>query len=401
MRVVVVNKFWYRRGGAEVVALAHDQILRERGHALSHFAMSHPENLPSPFARYFPSRVELGADAGLPGPRELLRPFYSREVDARLCQLLDAERPEVAVVHNAYHQLGATALAVLARRDVPIVQVLHDYKPVCPSYTNLRDGRACSACAGGRFFAAARHGCGGSRAAGLVLAAEAHWQWRVARTYPRVTRWVAPSHYLARRFAELGFPYPIDHLPNPAPAPAPGPPVDRAGSRRIGYAGRLSPEKGVDLLAEVGRQHPDLEIRIAGDGPERAALERASPANVRFLGWLPRAELETEMRTWRLAVLPSRWAENAPMAALDALSAGLPLVVSDLGGTAELIGDAGIAVPPRAGALAEAIAELSADDRRIAELGARGRRRAETLFGREAVGDALERVIGGALAQAG
>jgi glycosyltransferase involved in cell wall biosynthesis len=163
-------------------------------------------------------------------------------------------------------------------------------------------------------------------------------------------------------------------LPNPAPAipPMPTPEKLRAELELTGdvvvFAGRLGPQKAVGVLLEALRRVSDVSLVIAGDGPERSALERRAlelglEARVRFLGSVPR---ETVLRLFRAAdvsVLPSAW-ENFPHTIVEALAVGCPVIATAVGGVPEVVRDAenGLLVPPGdSAALAAAIERFLGD----------------------------------------
>jgi len=356
MRVLHVNKYHHRRGGAETTVFAFERLLADAGHEVVPFAMAHPENEPSPWSAHFVSQVRHDR----PSPRAALRAL-GFGVRRPLRRLLAAARPDVALIHNAYHQLGLPGLLdELAARDVPAVLFLHDARVVCPAHTLLRDGRWCEDCAGSRFRHAFFHGCGGSRAHGLVLA------WSAARERRRlgtVRAFLAPSRFLAEKIAVLGFPHPVRFLRNPV---APADPVP--GGVAFGFAGRLAREKGVEVLRDAAARAPELSFRVAGDGPARLDW----PPNVTLLGRLPPEVLARERAGWRAEVVPSLAGENCPHSVLEAFALGLPVVSSDRGGLPELVEGRGIVVPAGdAGALAAALRAMDAG--RARELGALGR----------------------------
>jgi glycosyltransferase involved in cell wall biosynthesis len=379
MRALLVNKFFFPRGGAERAFFEMDAALTAAGHATAHFALRDARNRPSPWADYFPSEASFeGGVLDRATLRGVGRLFYSREVRQRLGALVEAARPDVAVLHNVYHQLGPAVLLELRARRVPTAMVLHDYKVACPAYSRLRDGAICEACAGQRFHRAARFGCGGSRVRGILLAAESYWQWRALRTYAHVARFLAPSRSLADTVRRMGFPFPVEVVPNAIRVPAAA--ADPAASTAVGFAGRLAPEKGVDVLLRAAARLPHVAFRVAGDGPldRRLAAEvaRRGLGNVRLLGRLDEAGLEDEMRRWRLAVVPSIFAENAPYAVLEPLALGLPVIASDVGGIPELLDEGRLLVRPGDdAALARAVEDLWSRPEECRRLGAAGRAR--------------------------
>lgn len=171
--------------------------------------------------------------------------------------------------------------------------------------------------------------------------------------------------------------------------------------RILGTASRLVPLKGIVYLirtmALLRAEFPDLRLEIAGSGPERAALEEEIGGlgladRVRFLGW--QADLERVLAGWDVFVQPSL-KEGFPLAALEAMASGLPVVATSVGGLPELVenGRTGWLVPPAdPGALADRLRKLllNADERRA--MGAAGRRRVRERFSVEQMVSGIARV---------
>jgi glycosyltransferase involved in cell wall biosynthesis len=123
----------------------------------------------------------------------------------------------------------------------------------------------------------------------------------------------------------------------------------------LGTAGRLIPLKGIEYLLDAAavlrHELPSLRVEIAGSGPQRRKLEQRVEeldlaGSVEFLGWV--GDLNSVLPRWDVFVMPSL-EEGFPIAALDAMAAGLPVVASSVGGVPELIEDGrtGWLVPPR------------------------------------------------------
>jgi hypothetical protein len=154
------------------------------------------------------------------------------------------------------------------------------------------------------------------------------------------------------------------------------------------YAGRLSEEKGPDVIVRAAARLPEgLRVEIAGDGPRRADLERlaadVAPGRVHFHGRLPKDQLDERLAACRLVVVPSRCHENQPMSILEAYGFGTPVVASRLGGIPELVveGTTGLLVDhDDPAALADAIATVAADPQHAAEMGRAGRALVEEGF---------------------
>jgi glycosyltransferase involved in cell wall biosynthesis len=182
------------------------------------------------------------------------------------------------------------------------------------------------------------------------------------RVWERVDRFLCPSHFLAERLVDFGIPrnkvIPFPNFIEPQPEPGPWKP----GEGWL-FAGRLTPEKGVDVVIEAARRLPDYPLWICGTGPELGRLkERAQGmTNVRFMGHLPHSELTKRMASVGAVSVPSRWYENFPYAVLEAQALARPVVASRIGGIPEQIesGVDGILIPPNdPGALAGAISQI-------------------------------------------
>ena len=384
MKILHVNKFFYNRGGAETAYFAASDLLRSRGHEVVPFAMRDERNQQTPYARYFVSNVELREEGGpLQSARVAGRLLYSREAEEKIDRLVRDTRPDIAHLHNIYHQLSPSILRALGRHGVPAVMTLHDYKLICPAYTLYTEGAVCERCRGGRFYQAVVHSCvKGSRAKSALCAAEAYAH-RVSGLYDRFVKFfVAPSHFMARKVIEFGLdPRRVEHIPNFIDPGAYGVAPGHGGY--FVYAGRLEKVKGVLTLLRAVRGSPIAQAHglwIAGDGEQRHELEAFSRANglenVRFLGHLSQAELEPVLANALFAVVPSEWYENAPLSVLETAARGRAVIASDLGGLPEMVkhGETGLLFEPGdSHALGRAIEQMLSDPERTCEMGRHAR----------------------------
>lgn len=395
-----MNKFLYRRGGAEGYLFDVAGLQRDAGHEVAFFGMDHPENEPMPYSGSFPSHVEF--EPPPPGPRGKLagvgRMLWSTSAQRGIDDVLAAFRPDVVHLHNIYHQLSPSILAPVRRRGVPAVMTLHDYKLVCPTYRFLDHGEICEACVPHRFWSPVLRGCNnGSRGASAAVALELSLH-TMAGAYRPVALFLCPSRFLEGKMREgRVFPERLRWIPNFVDVGR-WPPKESPGTGVV-FAGRLSHEKGVDVLIRAIAAMPDVTLDLAGAGPERAALERLAAEvgaadRVRFHGRLGTDELRSVLRKAAVAAVPSRWYENQPLAVLEAFACGLPVVGTELGGVPELIdpGVDGASVPANdPAALAAALRPLLADPGLAFRMGAAGRAKVERDFGPSMH---LERLLG-------
>lgn len=390
MRILHVNKFLYRRGGAEGYMLDLAELQRGRGHDVSFFAMEHPDNQADANADLFPPRMELNPPPSGFGARvsTSVDILYRRSARIGMDAILDRVRPDVVHLHNIYHQLSPSILRPIARRRIPTVMTLHDYKLACPTYQFLDHGKICEACIPRRFHNAARRRCNRGSLNASVLASVELAAHTFFGAYDPVDVLICPSEFMLAKMGEAEvYPERLVHIPHfcdlsrITPATAPG-----AG---VLFAGRLSSEKGVDVLIDAVALMPDgIDVTIAGDGPELPALRlRAEAAGVadrvQFAGRLPSGELHELMRSSAVVVAPSRWYENQPMVVLEAFGCARPVVASDLGGLPELITDGvsgRLVKHDDPAALARALTELATDPVRAHEMGVTAHRGAVDRF---------------------
>ncbi len=387
MRILAANKFYWPKGGSERVFFELNRGYAARGHEVAPFSMADPRNVPSPWSRHFVSGIDYDRVRGpIAGARAALRAIHSFEASRRIGALCREFRPDVAHLHNIHHQLSPSIVSRLAKLGVPSVFTLHDYKLLCPSYLFFTEGAVCERCKGGRFHEAIVHRCvRGSRAASAAAALESAIH-RARGTIRRGVRlFVAPSRFLAGKLVEHGFDESsIRVVPNGVRIDGAADGGDEAAAGgdtgEMLYAGRLSAEKGVEILLEAMAFAPRVKLAVAGSGPSEALLraraERAAPGRVEFLGALGRRELFARLRRSRALLVPSVCYENAPVAALEALACGIPVIGSALGGIPEIVRheSTGLLAPPGdAAALAQAILRLADDAALARRLGAAGR----------------------------
>jgi len=388
VRILHVNKFLYRRGGAEAYMEDLADLQAASGHQVAYFGMADQRNTHLEHARHFPSHIEMEpAPPTLAGKiAGLGRMMYSSSAARGMEEMLDEFRPDVVHLHNIYHQLSPSVLRPLGRRRVPAVMTLHDYKLACPSYQFLDHGNLCQACLGGHFQHAVTRRCkDGSLAASAAVAAEL-FVHTLTRAYAPVRVFICPSEFMAGRMRAAGvFPGRLRHVPHF---------IDTRGmatkSRPGGdplVAGRLSPEKGIDVAIRAVGLLEGCHLDIAGTGPEEPRLRRIAnaeaPGRVRFHGLVSKQEVQRMMLDAGLLLAPSRWYENQPMVVLEALAMGVPVVASRLGGMPELVeaGATGDLVPANDHtALAAAMAPFVADPGHGYAMRRRAREMIETGF---------------------
>jgi glycosyltransferase involved in cell wall biosynthesis len=386
-RVLMVNKFHYPRGGAEHYMFRLAGLLKQRGTEVDYFAMRDARNLPCPTDRYFVSEVSfeqppqgLSGRIGMAG-----RMVYSREARSKMGRLLADRTPDLAHVHNIYHQLSPSLLAPLRRRGVPVVMTVHDFKLVCPVYSLLSHGEICERCVGNGFGPAVRHRCNRGSLSGSLLVAGETWAHRRLGLYrDGVDVFITPSAFARDRLITGGYPAErIVVVPNCVVADDYHP-LHRAGDHAL-YVGRLSREKGVEVLVRAAAAS-GARVKMVGDGPLRPTLERMiaeSGADVELLGFRSGEELSAAVQAASAVVMPSICHDNCPLAVIEAMAWGKPVIGSRVGGIPELVrdGEEGVLVPHGdTAALGAAMLRLQEDPELAERMGRAGRARVEAHY---------------------
>ncbi|HVF79576.1 MAG TPA: glycosyltransferase [Solirubrobacteraceae bacterium] len=302
-------------------------------------------------------------------------------------QVADAVRrtgARVVHAHNLNPSLGWRALAAARAAGARTVLHLHNYRLVCAVGTCFTRGEDCTRCHGRDTLPGVRHNCRGTGPEAAVYgAALALWQRRLVEHADAV---IVPSTFALQRLRALGAPlgdkpvHVVGHVVRDVVAAS----ASADGAHAL-VASRLAPEKGVDT-AIAACAAAGLPLVVAGDGPQRAALElRAQGTRTTFVGRVGADELASLRARAGLAIVPSRSAETFGLAAAEAMAAGLPVVASAIGALPELCDPQGLVAPGDAAALALAARTLFGD----ARAGEAGRRRVLAIAAPGAIAPAL------------
>jgi glycosyltransferase involved in cell wall biosynthesis len=205
------------------------------------------------------------------------------------------------------------------------------------------------------------------------------WRYTGAldRAAEHVDLFLAPSRFTLDAHRARGFSRPMRHLPHflaaeDVAAPGTGEPPARPYAL---FVGRLERLKGVHVLLDAFGSYSELDLLIAGDGEERAALERQAAGldHVRFLGHVPQEQLDALYRYATAVVVPSIGYEVFGLVVLEAYARGTPVVVHDLGALPELVEESGGGITYRTrDELVAALERLRIDSATRDELAARG-----------------------------
>lgn len=359
LKILMVNKFHYLKGGSETYHFAVGDSLESSGCTVAWFAMDGPKNLPCAQSRYFVSEVDYnGKVSPIRKVKDGLALIYSNEAKRKFNGLLEEFDPDVIHLNLIHRQLTFSILDApyLRKHAVPVVYTAHDYIPVCPACTMLDGlGCVCDDCLSGSFSSCVRKRCvKGSLAKSLLAAGEAIYLRRHG-SYRKIDRIIAPSQFMKNKLLEGGFPtQQVVYMQNFAKQEI----LDNAadGTDRTDrddpyllFFGRLSSEKGIDILVEafinaLPSLPGNLRLVIAGDGPERQSVEdriaAAGPeasGRIELVGYQSGADMRHYTERATLAIASSRCRENMPYSIVEAFALGTPVIGTNIGGIPELV----------------------------------------------------------------
>lgn len=328
MRVLILHNAYQRAGGEDTVVAAESEMLRDAGHEVI---------------------VEKVTNDAIQGAAAKARAFLLTPYDpARKQWAADLVRrtgAQVVHVHNFFPLMTPAVHEGAREAGAAVVQTLHNYRLLCAGAQFLREGAVCEKCITSSRIWGAVHRCYRGSVPGSVALvrmqhrAEQHGTWK-----KHVDRFIALTQFARGKFIEGGLPAAkIVVKPNSIrDASAPGISA-RSGAL---FVGRLSVEKGVDVLMKAWTKIPDMQLTVLGDGPERATLEAMAPSNVTFKGGVSGEAVRQHMLEAEVLLMPSIWYEGFPMTAVEAYAAGLPVIASRIGSLTEI-------VEPSTGALFE------------------------------------------------
>lgn len=287
-------------------------------------------------------------------------------------EALAKEKPDVVNVHNLFPFISPAALRECKKAGVPVVMTVHNFRLICPTGLFMRDGGPCEEClVRGNEWGCVKHNCEQSLLKSVGYAAR-NAVARLRRHYLEcVDRFACITDFQRRKLIEAGYPAEkIVVIPNSMDAEIE---CEAKLGDYVAFSGRLSREKGVDLIIEAARRNPQIPFRLAGAARDERLIA-GLPKNVKLMGYMTGEALKDFYSSARFFVMASRWYEGFPMTILEAASFSKAMIAPDHGGFTEIIGkgDEAIGVltsPADVEALSAAVARLWNNPEFTAELG--------------------------------
>lgn len=342
MKILMVNKFFYIKGGSETYYFALKRKLEEEGHQVIDFSMKDEKNFESPYSDFFVDNVDYSGKSSLSSKIKMASNIiYSQEAKSKFESLVLKEKPDVVHLHIFQHQISPSIMDVCKKYDIPTVYTAHDLKMICLNYKMMHHGVICEDCKDGHLYHCALNRCvKDSISKSCINTIEGYLhKWR--KSYDAIDYIITPSDFYRKKFIEFGVnPERVVHIPNflDREKPVVNKRVD--SEQYFLYFGRLSEEKGILTLVKAMKDVNSF-LYIVGSGPLKEDIQEYistnNMTNIKLLGFKSGQELIDIVGNAKAVVLPSEWYENGPYSAIEALQLGRPIIGANIGGIPELV----------------------------------------------------------------
>ncbi len=321
MRVLqIYNEQRSRFGGEPAVIDATMRVLNQNGHETQLVKKS---------SRVLENSILRRANAFWSG-------IYNFSAYREMRRMIEKDRPDVVHVHSVYPMFSPSVLVACRRMNVPVVMTVHSHNLTCPTWYHLYKGRVCEDCVGGHEYRCVTKNCRSNLLESAAYALRSGVARRFRLFHDNVSVLIVLTPFAKAKLLQAGFREDqIAVVPNPASVREIA--TDPSTGEYVAFAGRISPEKGLDTLLAAAAQMPDVSFKVAGDGPAFLEMKSKASRNVEFVGRLGPEELNEFYNRSRMLVVPSLWFEQFPMVVLEAMGRGLPVIGSRIGGLPEII----------------------------------------------------------------
>lgn len=367
MKILLVNKFLYPKGGAETYFLKIGQEIEKKGHKVQYFGMYDKKNTVGNDLNLYTKNMDFHTSK----LKRMIYPFkiiYSFEAKRKIKKVIRHFNPDIIHLNNINFQLTPSIIDAAYKLKVPIVQTVHDFQMICPNHFlyNWKKKSICEKCVLKSKWNCTKYNCiHGSKTKSILGSLEAILYTKILKSYDKVQLFICPSKFLESKLLE------VDRYKNKTMSLCNFIELDEykdavKKENYMLYFGRLSEEKGLLELIEAMKKVKNIKLKVAGTGPLESKCKKAK--NIEYVGFKTGDDLKNLIAKARFAVYPSIWYENCPLSILEAESYGTPVITGNYGGMKELVenGKNGILLDKiNAETLRKSIEKLYNDDEKI------------------------------------
>lgn len=338
MRILLVNKFHYLRGGSEKYYFELAKLLKDHGHTVAFFSMKNENNIKTGDREYFVDEIDMNTGSKF----EALNVIYSKKNKALMEKALEEFKPDIVHINNFQRQLSASIIDAVKEKNIPLIMTAHDLNSICPASIMLYNGEVCEDCITKGYTSCIKKKCIKNSMLKSVLGYIEKKYYDLHKIFCKIDCIISPSEFnknqLLKGKLKCNDITVIHNFVNETEK------TDYTLGDCAFYFGRLSREKGILNLIEAINNIPGARLIIAGDGPERENIqayikEHKLENRITLLGYLNQNDIRENIRKCRFVTVPSIWYENCPYSILETMEIGKPIIGSKIGGIPELIQD--------------------------------------------------------------
>ena len=338
MRILLVNKFHYLRGGSEKYYFELAKLLKDHGHTVAFFSMKNENNIKTGDREYFVDEIDMNTGSKF----EALNVIYSKKNKVLMEKALEEFKPDIVHINNFQRQLSASIIDAVKEKNIPLIMTAHDLNSICPASIMLYNGEVCEDCITKGYTSCIKKKCIKNSMLKSVLGYIEKKYYDLHKIFCKVDCIISPSEFnknqLLKGKLKCNDITVIHNFVNETEK------TDYTLGDCAFYFGRLSREKGILNLVEAINNIPGARLIIAGDGPEKKNIqayikEHKLENRITLLGYLNQNDIRENIRKCRFVTVPSIWYENCPYSILETMEIGKPIIGSKIGGIPELIQD--------------------------------------------------------------
>lgn len=326
-RILQLHNRYLHFGGEDIICQSEHELLTGHGHEVKQVFFDNRT-----IGESWSSKWEAG-----------LRAIHNPEAAHVLARELKDFRPDVVHVHNFFPLISPAVFRAAKSMGIPVVATINNYRLICCKATLFRDNHICEKCTQSFLpVSGIRYRCyhdSAIQSAAVTLMSS--WHKAIGTWRQSVDRYIlAMTNFGAQKIIQSSLKLPAEKCvvkPNFVRDPGVG---DLPRDDYFLFFGRLSLEKGINTLLQAQAQ-AQFPLLIAGDGPLKPSVLNASQqsSRLRYVGFQTNDQVKVLIKRAKAVIFPSVWYEGMPLALLETLACGTPVIISDLQPFQELITD--------------------------------------------------------------
>ena len=324
MKILLIHNLYALHGGEDTVFNSEKALLEDNGHQVETLIFDN-KNF-----------------KGIAKIKMIYTIFYNSHSAKLLTDKIKAFQPQIIHVHNFFYEASPAIFYVASKYKIPVVQTLHNYRLICAGALLLRDNKPCELCVNKKFpLEGIKHKCFGNSAlktAQLTLMTSLHKYLGTWKN--KITTYICLTEFTKNKIANSSLQILENQIivkPNF---------VEDVGNSQLKredfylFVGRLSKEKGIDILLEAAKNQ-GFKLEIIGGGDLKEMVEKVAQThqNIIYHGFQDKTFITNKLKTCRAMIFPSIWYEGMPLTILEAFSAGTPIIASNIDNVKELVTD--------------------------------------------------------------